>query len=297
MGNVVITDYKFPPSCMAGTGFDWYAAIYIKKVAVWPFFGFRYVDGPSSYIAVTKPVGYPPPPYLSVINKNGTAYFDLSGGTGYVNGDTSIKVGDGNILFPIEGTYTLEIYAGENNVITDGPYRVTIQATPAAYGRFRLDYYFPNKAVVNTKVDAGAYITAIATESQGGINPTAGLMYVDGPSPSINFEGAGLGKGETMFYTYFRYHKWGQGYGTDAGWTIFPMAGTHRLAALAGYYDVAKLAVTWTDRADVTVEVVEAPLPPPPQPKVSAAPILVAVGLCGLVIGGLVYFSKRRKKL
>jgi hypothetical protein len=299
---VVITDYKFPTSCMAGTGFDWYAAIYIKENSVWAFVDLKYVDGPSSYIAISVPVGYPPPPYLSVINKNDTFYIDLTYGTGYVRGGTSEEVrprgGFGYILFPIEGIYTLEIFAGENNIITDGPYTVTIEATPPVYGRFRVDYGFPNRVVVNEKVDASAYITAIAEESQGGINPTVGLMYVDGPASSINFEGFQLGKGETSFYTYFWYHKWGEGYGTGAGWTIFPMVGTYHIAALVGYYDVAKLAVTWTDRADVTVEVVEAPAPPPTPspPPVTWSPEIIAtisIGAAAIISTAYVWKKKR----
>jgi hypothetical protein len=159
------------------------------------------------------------------------------------------------LIFQVEGSYTLDVFAGymsdSTPVVEDGPYPVTIGVSPFTPPSVSITgFNVPLKAYAGVGVDC----SASGHVDVGGGNPCVGLMYVDGPASSINIGGDAIGKGQAKVFGYTSFK--------DActpvdfkGSVVYPMVGTYKLGVLAGYLDLLGGAINAQARAEVNVDV------------------------------------------
>jgi hypothetical protein len=230
---------------MADTEVDFSVVGHIEE-ADSPCVGFFYSEGPADYIVGDSFWGVKIP-------KGQAATYVFP----HWPVCTSMSFSGVHLVFPVEGTYRLDVFAGfmsdDTPVVEDGPYPVTINVSPFVPASVSVaKFNVPSKAYVG--LPAGFNVEGHV--DVGGGNPCVGLMYVDGPSPSINVRGNNVAKGQA-FVSSYAYQDACFSLSLD-GSIVFPSVGIYKLAVIGGYVDVLAKTINATARVDVNVGVAEA---------------------------------------
>jgi hypothetical protein len=158
------------------------------------------------------------------------------------------------LIFPVEGTYRLEVYAGYWSggvpVVEDGPYPVAVEVgafVPASVSI--VGYNVPSKVYARSPV---SFSVEGHVDVAGG-GPCVGLMYVDGPSATINVMRRDVAKGQAFVIGYaYQDACFSLKLGDSL---VFPSSGSYKLAVIGGWVDVSAGTINATDRVDVGVDV------------------------------------------
>jgi hypothetical protein len=256
MSKVTITGYNVASSSMAGTTVEYSVSAHVVEAVEAALLGFTYRDGPSDYIIYRDVWGA----YAEV--KKGETYTIPISPT-WACQELGLDSAFEFIILPIEGTYTLEIVSGYREAGVDyieERYPATVTVSPFKPPKCSIMLYnVPSEFQVNIEQFIWMYPHV---DEEGGC-PASGLMYVDGPSPSIKYDiqkplRYELTKGGVTSFT--SYHAVSAcSYRQPLGvFLAFPQPGTYTIALLAGYTDPATGTFNITDRKDFTITVTAA---------------------------------------
>jgi len=244
-----VVSYSFPSSCMADTEVDFSIVGHIEE-ADNPCIGFFYSDGPADYVMVDSG-------WRTKIPKGVSARVVYQTPPWTVCTEMAMRSPTFRLIFPVSGTYRLDVFAGYSvggtPVVEDGPYSVFVDVAPFVPAKVSItSYNVPSKAYAGSSVS----FNVKGHVDVGGGNPCVGLMYVDGPSPSIRVTGRDVAKGQACVFGYAYQDACSDLSLGDS--LVFPSAGSYRLAAIGGWVDVLAGTINETDRIEVTVDVAEA---------------------------------------
>jgi hypothetical protein len=276
MAKVKITEFEFASSCMAGTTVEYSLYVHVEEAVDAAVFGFIYRDGPADYIIYRDVWGT----YAEV--KKGERYVAVCRDV-YPCAERGWESYWEFIIPPVEGTYTLDVIAGYilGGVETIEETRtVTVTASPFKPPKCSVWQYGVEDYVGMPKeweANIAKWLWLYLHVDEAGGCPAAGLMYVDGPSPSIKYDVERplkyeLAKGGIIYNPH--YHtasecSSGQGFGA---YIAFPQPGDYTIALLAGYTDPAG-TYNITDRRDFTITV----FTPPTDFSISVSPSTLPV--------------------